>query len=329
MKQRDPLSLPQIDGLTEKTGELWCTASRPSFGVCMPAKAKKTQTAIVEEVHFRSDSAFLCLLVNRRSKLVRVIDFRSGALPAKRLFIQSVAKREGIDKVITLVEKDEVSSWTRVGFSREGTIPGFYKRSDGHLCGCVIGDKTSNLEITDADQKTADKIINAGKRLMKDIPETIKGASVHQVNESDALTSRDAQVKKGNVLHSFDAFGRDAERCYYDASYRRSKVNYLSAEYQDCFGHSLVEILNDPQSENERIAAVAGIRAMCDHLKERGIISAFSFAPFDDENLAAMYLAAGFRKTGLLASGIPVAKGRKHAILWSRKLANPGAEGEE
>ena len=44
----------------------------------------------------KSDSAFLCLLLNRRIGFIRVIDFRSGALPAKRLFIQSVAKREGV-----------------------------------------------------------------------------------------------------------------------------------------------------------------------------------------------------------------------------------------
>ena len=100
----------------------------------------------VEELYFRSDSAYLCLLLNRRTRSIRVVDFRAGALPAKRLYIQSVATEEKVEKVITLVEKDEVSSWTRVGFVREGTIPGFYKRSDGHLCGCVIGDKTASIE---------------------------------------------------------------------------------------------------------------------------------------------------------------------------------------
>ena len=118
---------------------------------------------VVEELYFRSDSAYLCLLLNRRTRCIRVIDFRAGALPAKRLYIQSVATQENVEKVITLVEKDEVSSWTRVGFVREGTIPGFYKRSDGHLCGCVIGDKTASIEVTDASAKLTDRTINAGK----------------------------------------------------------------------------------------------------------------------------------------------------------------------
>jgi len=52
---------------------------------------------------------------------LRVIDFRAGALPAKRLYIQSVATQENVEKVITLVEKDEVSSWPRVWFVREGS----------------------------------------------------------------------------------------------------------------------------------------------------------------------------------------------------------------
>ncbi len=292
----------------------------------MAAKAKKSDTPTVEEVHFRSDSAFLCLLVNHRSKIIRVIDFRAGALPAKRLFIQSVAKREGIEKVITLVEKDEVSSWTRVGFVREGTIPGFYKRSDGHLCGCVIGDKTASVEVTDASQRLADRTVNAAKKAAKDIPEAIKGAAVHEVEAADALAARDQAVKKGGVLHPFDSFGRDAERIYYDTSVRRSKVNYLSAEFQDCFGHSLIEVLRTPTSEAEQLAVIAGLRKVSDDLKERGIISAFTFGPVDDEVSATAFVATGFRKTGLLASGIQLGDERRDAILWTRKLANPGNE---
>ena len=156
------------------------------------AAKRPKKKPVVEELYFRSDSAYLCLLLNRRTRSIRVIDFRAGALPAKRLYIQSVATQEDVDKVITLVEKDEVSSWTRVGFVREGTIPGFYKRSDGHLCGCVIGDKTASIEVTDASAKLTDRTINAAKKAAKDLPEKIKGASVKPATEKDALSARDA-----------------------------------------------------------------------------------------------------------------------------------------
>jgi hypothetical protein len=291
-------------------------------------RPKKKPT--VEELYFRSDSAYLCLLVNRRSRCIRVIDFRAGALPAKRLYIQSVAMQENIDKVITLVEKDEVSSWTRVGFVREGTIPGFYKRSDGHLCGCVIGDKTASIEVSDASAKLADRTINAAKKASKDIPDKIKGATVRPASEKDALSARDAAWRKTPALGSFDMFGRDAERVYYDASVRRSKTNYVSAEFQDCFGHALVEVLRLPTTDNETLAVFAGLKTLGDDLEDRGIVAAFAFAPNDHVEISTAFLAAGYRKTGLLAQGVLDADGsRKDAILWTRKLANPLGEDYE
>ena len=293
-------------------------------------RAKAPAQPTVEELYFRSDSAYFCLLLNRRIKAMRVVDFRAGALPAKRLYIQSVAKREGIEKVITLVEKDEVSSWTRVGFVREGTIPGFYKRSDGHLCGCVIGDKTASVEVSDSGQKLAEKTINAAKKLDVDVPDPIKGLSVAEVDEREAFSARDAQWKKPTetTLASFDTFGRDAARAYYSTSHKKSKANYISAEYQDCFGHSLVEILRAPTNESEILAIIGGLRMVNEWLKERGIVAAFAFAPSDHVELSAAFLAAGYRKTGLLADGTLYGGERKDAILWTCKLANPTNDDE-
>ena len=65
-------------------------------------------------------------------------------------------------------------------------------------------------------------------------------------------------------------FGRDAERIYYDASMRRSKTNYLSAEFQDCFGHALVEVLRLPTSENETLAVIAALRTVGKISKSEG-----------------------------------------------------------
>ena len=292
-------------------------------------KAKTTRakpTAVVEELYFRSDSAYLCLILNRRTDFVRVIDFRAGALPAKRLYIQSVAKQEGVAKVITLVEKDEVSSWTKVGFVREGTIPGFYKRSDGHLCGCVIGDRTASVEVTDKGVKLAERTINKAKKVAKDIPDKLRGVTVHEIEAEDAFKARDAVWKKGLGVGSFDTFGRDAARGYYDCTYKKAKPNYISTEYQDCFGHSLIEVLRAPTDDAETRALVGGLRTIGDSLTERGIVSAFSFAAIDNVALANAYVAAGYRKTGLLAMGVKDGDERRDAILWTRKLANPAED---
>jgi hypothetical protein len=293
------------------------------------AVAKESELPIVEELHFRSDNAFLCLLLNRRTKQIRVIDFRAGALPAKRLFIQSVAQREGVEKVILLVEKDEVSSWTRVGFVREGQVPGFYKRSDGHLVGCVIGERTASIEVSEESQKTAERTINAGKKAADAVDDPSKGVTVQQVDRETAEEARDGLwVKRSDTYGCFDAFGRDAARIYVEVVGKKAKANYLSAEFQDCFGHSLIEILRVPRTEAEVHAAIAGLTWLNDTLKSKEIVSAFAFAPVDNLELTTIFLACGYRKTGLLAKGALVADKRSDAVLWTRKLADPSGGSE-
>jgi len=103
----------------------------------MAAKAWATGTEKVDgEIYFQNDAVSLCLLVQRRAKTMRVIDFRAGPTPAKRTFVLSLAQREGVEKVYTVVERDEVATWVKLGFTKEGSIPGFYKRSDAFLLGC-------------------------------------------------------------------------------------------------------------------------------------------------------------------------------------------------
>src|SRR5882672_9835553 len=95
-------------------------------------------TSLSDELLVHNDAVSLCFLINRRSRVLRVIDFRAGPTPTKRVFVTAIAQRERIDKVYTLVERDEVATWTRLGFAREGNIPGFYKRSDAFLLGAAV-----------------------------------------------------------------------------------------------------------------------------------------------------------------------------------------------
>src|ERR1700730_16079345 len=103
----------------------------------MAAKAWGLQRRQVDEVFFQNDQLSLCMLINRRVRTTRVIDFRAGPSQAKRLFVLSFAQREGMEKIYTLVERDEVMTWVKLGFGKEGNIPAFYKRSDAFLLGCA------------------------------------------------------------------------------------------------------------------------------------------------------------------------------------------------
>jgi hypothetical protein len=104
----------------------------------MAAKAWGAQQKSADEIFFQNDAVSLCLLVNRRARTMRVIDFRAGPTAAKRTFVLSLARREGMEKAYTLVERDEVSTWLKLGFAKEGNVPGFYKRSDAFLLGCQV-----------------------------------------------------------------------------------------------------------------------------------------------------------------------------------------------
>src|SRR5271170_4894628 len=107
-------------------------------GGSMAAKAWSSQQKVVEEVLFQNDAVSLCLLINRRAKTMRVVDFRAGPTLAKRKLVLELAKREGMEKAYTLVERDELATWVKLGFAKEGNIPGFYKRSDAFLLGCSV-----------------------------------------------------------------------------------------------------------------------------------------------------------------------------------------------
>lgn len=99
-------------------------------------KADKGEKKAVDEMFVSNAQVSLCLLINRRAKTMRVIDFRAGPSEAKRKFVHELAKREGVEKMYTLVERDEVGTWGKLGFAKEGNIPGFYKRSDAFMLGC-------------------------------------------------------------------------------------------------------------------------------------------------------------------------------------------------
>ena len=165
---------------------------------------------------------------------------------------------------------------------------------------------------------------------MKDFDDYDKKASVKEVESKVAESARDHALNRGSgALGCFDSFGRDAARLYNESTPKRGKPNYLSAEFQDCFGHSLIEVLKVPKSDTELTAVVAGLQAFNEELKSREIVSAFAFAPVENLELSTAFLASGYRKTGLRAQGVLCEGKREDAVLWTRKLADPSGATDE
>jgi hypothetical protein len=323
----------------------------------MAAKAwstaqQKQQQKPIDEVFFQNDAVSLCLLINRRARTMRVIDFRAGPTPSKRMFVLSLGQREGVEKVYTLVERDEVTTWVKLGFAKEGNIPGFYKRSDAFLLGCpahgaalpiqsemrialggALGSGGRPADLADDRDETpahsaahefAEKTLAHAKKLAKELAEKpFPTAKVAVLREADVKKPIAAALRNGRALTAFEPFGRDVERRYFSIASRGGFELIVSTESQACFGNALLELLTGPKSESERTCTVASLRAMCDKLLAEGVVSCFSLAPSDDVALATAFVVNGFRRTGLLINHMVVGGERKDAMIWSRKLANP------
>ncbi len=298
-----------------------------------------TSSSGVDELLFRNDAVSLCLLVNRRHRTLRIIDFRAGPTPSKRNFVLSAAKREGVEKIYTLVERDEVPTWTRLGFVREGSIPGFYKRSDAWILGAVVSQMSPSLREEGDDEQgaegddrgspavlLAERTSARARRLLREsegrpLPAIkIAPASAVELRRAVAVAQR-----AGQALTGFEPFGRDAVRTGYVLSARGGFTLHATWEMQSCFGNSFLEILSSPRHESERLATTAAIGALCDRLVDEKAVSTFTFAPADDQELCAALLANGFRRSAVLARHLVVGRARKDAILWSKKLVAPEA----
>jgi hypothetical protein len=274
---------------------------------------------------------------------MRVIDFRAGPSHAKRLFVLKLAKREGIEKVYTLVERDEVSTWVKLGFAKEASIPGFYKRSDAFLLGCGVDAalQTSvqpHLDAADDDDEDeviledrpspshdlAEKtLVHAKKQVKALLDRQLPVAKIAPMKESDVHKTLDKALRAGRALTAFESFGRDVQRRYFQVTARAGFELVASTESQACFGNAFLELLTSPSTEPERLATISALRAICDRLLSEGTVSCFSLAPSDDLALATAFVFNGFRRTGLLLGHMQVGGARKDAIVWSRKLANP------
>jgi hypothetical protein len=303
----------------------------------MAAKNFSAASSGVDELLFHNDTVSLCLLVNRRQRTLRVIDFRAGPTPAKRNFVIAAAKREGVEKVFTLVERDEVSTWTRLGFTREGSIHAFYKRSDAWILGAVVSqvgalrpeprlgesedEQDEQAEPASPAASLAERTIARARRQLKGASTALPAVKLAPARDADLKRAVIAAQRSGRALTGFEAFGRDAERGAFVLTGRGGFELHASWESQTCFGNSFLEILTGPRTAAERLSTTAAVRAVCERLSAGGVVSTFCLSPADDSELCAVYLGAGFRRSGVLAGHIQIQGERKDAIVWSRKLA--------
>ena len=304
------------------------------------------------EIVIERRGVYLCLLVNRAQRAMRVIDFRSGPSAEKCRLILEVARQHAVSRVFTLVERDEVSAWARVGFSREGCIPGFYKRSDAYVLGSLLdeadapqsetriaipashraqfsvttGSETSfrmDARLLRATRVQADQSYQKARKLAGALAAASPVPRMASVREHDLRRARAVAERSGAGLPAFEPFSRDAERSYYSFSSRGGLSVMASVESQPCFDNAYLQLVSAPRSGKEATFMARAVSAFCDSLRLRGVVSCFATTPVQESALAAVFLGNGFRRTGILHRHLLGASEREDAFLWSRKLALP------
>jgi hypothetical protein len=304
----------------------------------------------VDEFFVQNDAVSLCLLVHRRAKTMRVVDFRAGPSSAKQRFVMNFARKEGVEKVYTLVERDEVQTWMKMGFAKEGNIPAFYKRSDAFMLGAPVNEdgsapvvrastKPSGMRIAlrrgaipsfpldleqedfdeDEEQETVDTrahdfaektLVHAKKRAKQLQTMALPVAKIATIKEIDTKKALAAALKSGRAMTAFEPFGRDVERRYFSITARGGFELVVSIESQACFGNAFLELLAAPTTDAERLATTSAVRALCDKLLQEDVVSVFSLVPSDDVGLAAAFVYNGFRRTGLLLGHVVLGDGQ-------------------
>lgn len=302
----------------------------------MPTKTEIIRPdARSNELFLQNAAVSICLLVNRRHGYLRVIDFRAGPTAAKRSYILAAARRVGVEKVFTLVERDDVATWARLGFTREGSIPGFYRRSDAAIMGIVVSTARplhAPIELDEDDDAVldevpvssaavlSDKTLARAKRLLQNDATCLPPVKLVKLSDADARKAVAGAQKKGMALTAFEPFGRDVARSTYVSSGRTTSV-HISAEAQPFFQSSFLEVLASPRSDAERLAVTAAIGALGERLRAEGTQSVFALGAASDVPLAAAFLANGFRRSASLVSHLVIDGERRDAIVWSKKLA--------
>jgi len=315
--------------------------ARASWGERVDNKrgpSKKTSATGIEEMFVQNETVSVCLLLNRRTKTMRVIDFRAGPSEAKRLYVLKLAKREGMEKIYTLVERDEVGTWMKLGFAKEANVPGFYKRSDAFLLGTTVEEAALHVDLPvsiddDDDDVTpppspahdfAEKTLAQAKKQVKALLDRpLPPTKMTPAKESEIHKSVEKAIRSGRALTAFEPFGRDATRRYFTLSARGGFELVVSTESQSCFGNAFLELLTAPTTDAERLATMSAVRTVCDKLLAEGAVSCFALVPSDDLGLTTAFVFNGFRRTGLLVGHLRIGDERKDAIVFSRKLANP------
>ncbi len=299
------------------------------------------------------EDLFCSILFDWQNRTIRVVDFKGGRFPAKRKSLEHILKEEGMRKIFTVVERSEVAGWKRIGYRREGSIPGYFNRSDGYIMGCVYDDEYEIDASRDDNSTRFEQFLSKVEKLkeqiykkksslirlekimeeeallaigeeLKRLKADAKASTKTKKGKTDKNKAKEHTKKRSVCSPLFSQFGREVEWLYFlTGNSRTKKINIVGVEYNECFNNAKINLFFEPATKADSDFAGNCLSASTKQLREMGVGSAFALAKNDDIPLNAAYLSAGFKNTGHLSNQLFCEKGHCDAILWTKKLGTP------
>ncbi len=248
--------------------------------------------SIVDEYVCHRGDVNIYMLLCRRHRHMRILDYRIGNYQLKRNMLDQFARRMKLRKVFTLVEKQDSNSWRTVGFSREAAVPAFFRTADAYVMSRAFDEDGQPL--TGGLSKIAtDHAVKPPRNVRKPT-----GLKLELVDDEDTIYDK---VFNDGATDFYAPFGKGMIGPEIAA---RAKIGrnerWVVAEINDSFGHAKLDFLHPASNVKELGMNVYAAESLVAELAEREVANVFGFSQVEDEFTAEAFGAAGFRNTGQL-----------------------------
>ncbi len=273
---------------------------------------------VLEEFAVKRGDVSFYLLVNRRHRNMRVVDYRIGSYQLKRAALDRLARDRGLRKIFTLVEKQDSNSWRTVGFSREAVVPVYFRTADAYVMSRVYNEEGEPL--TGGLSKVAvEHPVPEPKR-----PRKPTGLKLSLVTDPAKLAKLVARPEKVPFYAPYGK-GSVGPEVGVSATVNRKRF-WIVAETNEAFGHAKVDLLGSPSSVREVYACVFALQKLVEYLEEQNMAGAFAFVPVDDELHNLVFASAGCRHTGQLTRHVVFEEGEPLDMhVWHYRIRSRGS----
>lgn len=251
------------------------------------------------------------LIVNREHRYLRFMDFRVGHYEEKRAFLDEVVAEQKLNKVFTLVEKQDSQNWRGVEFVREGVYPSFFRTADAYVMSRLYDADGHPLPAKPPERRPEEPKVG------EDEPEPNRSGIKFDMSEDPKVI--DAFMDKVDGELSILPFGRNTGPDVVLQAKSRKRSGWACAEIDDSFGHAVVA-LSPMQGDGPDDFVLAVAAEMVDTLIKRGVNNLFSVTDHTAEHLNRLFAFLEFRITGKLAAHLAGKDGQSSALVWHRRL---------